>query len=69
MIVATGLVPVAPLKKARCLPKRDGRDNKPGHDKKKRRTDSIVYVRCRIYFITPFTSASTCGSMRATTIA
>jgi hypothetical protein len=30
-IVMPGLVPGIPLRKALCLPKRDGRD-KPGHD-------------------------------------
>jgi hypothetical protein len=29
--VVTGLVPVTPLRRAQCLPDRDGRD-KPGHD-------------------------------------
>jgi hypothetical protein len=31
-IVITGLVPVIPMRRARCVPKRDGR-NKSGHDK------------------------------------
>jgi len=30
--VITGLGPVIPLRRAWCVPKRDGRD-KPGHDK------------------------------------
>jgi hypothetical protein len=33
-VVVTGLVPVTPLREARCQPKRDGQD-KPGHDWRK----------------------------------
>ena len=32
MLVITGLVPVISLRRARCVPERDGRV-KPGHDK------------------------------------